>query len=387
MTLYDRFAVLADRLLKQYGAPLTIRRVSRGGYDRAERRALTSETSQGGVGCVFPIAPGVRNRPNSLFEEGDEQLLLSKFRPDGAPLDPGPAVNDIVQVASGALYTIKAIETLSPAGSSVIHDCTVRLGGALFTPTYDPDAQALWARRLMPPTDAEKAADHELIVGLKADGIWPKLDLLKIRTQSDEQAARLDYVNPAWDEVAVNSPSFLRNQGFIGDALTSYLDGGFDPAAAPGAKYKQADCHMSVWLGTDIGSSSQYDCGHARSLIVGRNGTNSNTAAIRANQTGGVNYTLPVPTSIGWLCFTRDNALSFRAVKDDAPPTTLSQAAAGLAINQTFLSLAARSAAGAPANFSGRLQRVKTAGGSLSNLDLANFYGRLKRRLEQAGAI
>lgn len=386
MTVAQR--ATADRMLGDKGQALALTRVTEGGYDTSTGTAVTSRTEQRTVGAVFPFSPGLRNQPGSLIVQGDQQLLMSTLDADGAVLDPAPAVNDIVTLADGSVHTIQGLETLAPAGIDIMHDCRIRAGAAFGAePVYDADAVALWSRRLVAPTEAEKAADHELIVGLKTDGVWAKLDLLKIRAQSNEQAARLDYVNPAWDEVAINSPSFLRNQGFIGDALTSYLDSGFDPGAAPGAKYKQADCHMGLWLGTDIGSSSQYDCGHARSLILGRNGTNGNTAAIRANQKGGVNYRLPAPTSIGWLCWTRDNALTFKAVKDDAAPTTLSQAAAGLAINQTFLSLAARSAAGAPSNFSGRLQRVMHAGGNLSDAQLAALYARLKRRLEQAGAI
>ncbi|MBY8826119.1 hypothetical protein [Sphingomonas colocasiae] len=251
-------------------------------------------------------------------------------------------------------------------------------------PVHDEDALALWARRSVAATDAEMAADDEYIRGLKEDGIWAKLDLLKIRPQRDEQAARLDYVNAAFDDIAVNSPTFLRGQGFIGDQIAAYLDSGFDPAAYPSAKYKAADAHLGVWLGTDISSGTQFDVGHSRAMIAGRNGA---VAIVRSNQTAALNVALAVPTSIGFFCWTRRDANGFWTVKDDGVPVYSAQVAAGISLNQTLLSLAARTSGGVPANFSGRLQLAMMSGAGLTDLDLANFHARTKRRLQLAGAI
>lgn len=76
------------------------------------------------------------------------------------------------------------------------------------------------------PNATRKGLVDDLIAGLKADGIWSKLDWLCLLAAHDEQAARLNAANVAKSLTAVNSPTFTTDLGYSGDAATSYLSFG-----------------------------------------------------------------------------------------------------------------------------------------------------------------
>lgn len=124
MTVAQR--ATANRMLGSKGQAITIRRVTEGAYDPATGSTTTTTTTQTGAGAVFPYSPGLRNQPGSLIGANDQQLLLSTLDSDGAPLDPAPAPNDRVTLLDGSIHTIEAIQTLSPAGIAIMHDCRIR---------------------------------------------------------------------------------------------------------------------------------------------------------------------------------------------------------------------------------------------------------------------
>lgn len=111
--------------LLEDGQVVTVTRETEGAYVPGSETTVAT-TVQTGAGAVFPYAPGLRNMPGSLVQAGDQQLLLSTLDSDGAPLDPTPAVNDVITLADGSKHTIQAIETLTPAGIPIIHDCRIR---------------------------------------------------------------------------------------------------------------------------------------------------------------------------------------------------------------------------------------------------------------------
>lgn len=89
---------------------------------------------------------------------------------------------------------------------------------------YDPDAQAYFAAMTVQPSAARKDLINALIVGLKADGIWPRIQWLSLLASHSEQAGRLNIKTPAQIASAVNSPVFTVDRGFAGDGATTYLD-------------------------------------------------------------------------------------------------------------------------------------------------------------------
>ena len=120
MNFYERMQATANRLLKSKGQAITITRQTAGAYDPATGAATVTTTTQSGWGAVFEYA--AKNIDGNLIQAGDKQLLLSAINAAGTALT-APQVNDTVNVGG----TITQIKTLSPAGTTVMFDCNLRM--------------------------------------------------------------------------------------------------------------------------------------------------------------------------------------------------------------------------------------------------------------------
>lgn len=107
-------------------------------------------------------------------------------------------------------------------------------GGGGSTPVvYDPDAAAYFAAMSVQPDDARKSLINDLIVGLKADGVWSKTRLLYLRALGTQQAALLNAKTPGTNDCTiVGTVTFTADRGFRGDGSTGYLNTGFNPTTA-----------------------------------------------------------------------------------------------------------------------------------------------------------
>ena len=114
----------ADRLIGDKGQALTITRRTAGAYDPATGTSAITETTQSGHGAILPLSP-FRKSLDSIIAIGDQQLLLSALNAAGTALT-APKVDDTVTDANGNVWTIIAIEPLSPAGLAIIYDCIIR---------------------------------------------------------------------------------------------------------------------------------------------------------------------------------------------------------------------------------------------------------------------
>ncbi|WP_127090120.1 hypothetical protein [Aquabacter cavernae] len=112
-----------------------------------------------------------------------------------------------------------------------------------------PEVLALTARMTAAPSAGRTRAIGALVQSLKTAGVWPKLDVLYILAAHDAQAARLNWMADLYNLTAVNSPSFLADQGYAGGTNT-YLATGYNPAVH-GVRYTRNDAHMGVWDLTD----------------------------------------------------------------------------------------------------------------------------------------
>lgn len=100
----------------------------------------------------------------------------------------------------------------------------------LTTGTSDTSFDNLIAAMSVAPTDFRKGLIARLIGELYAGSCWSTNDLLYVCAAHDEQAGRLNWMNPGtYTMTAVNSPTFTTDRGFAGNASTSYLDTNFAP--------------------------------------------------------------------------------------------------------------------------------------------------------------
>jgi hypothetical protein len=123
MEFYAKMQATANRLLKGKGQSITLTRRTAGTYDPATGTAAVTVTTQTAYGAMFEY--GDKNIDGTLIKEGDKQLLLSALNSAGTALV-APALNDTVTINT-VVYTVVRIKPLSPAGTTVLFDCNIRV--------------------------------------------------------------------------------------------------------------------------------------------------------------------------------------------------------------------------------------------------------------------
>lgn len=151
------------------------------------------------------------------------------------------------------------------------------------------EASALVARFTTQPTNARKLVIDNLVGSLKTAGVWTKMDVLYVRAAADSQAARLNWIADQYNSTAFSSPLFTADRGYTPDGSASYLDSGFNPTTAVGAKFLQDNAHLGAWHRTDLanaGATSSNDIGNATSRIL-NSGTMITQTRPNSSATGG----------------------------------------------------------------------------------------------------
>jgi hypothetical protein len=88
------------------------------------------------------------------------------------------------------------------------------------------------------PSAGQQTLQNQLVVDLKAGGIWSKLDTFaNFATDGDIDFALIDWIRLT-QYTAVNSPTFTTNVGFEGNGTSSYVDTNYNPATS-GVNYTQ----------------------------------------------------------------------------------------------------------------------------------------------------
>lgn len=119
---YDDMAATADELLREYGKPLVLRRVTPGAYDPSSGAAAETTVDFPGTGTMFDFAlqsAGQAFAGATMIETGDKQCYLS---PVGAPL---PMAGDLVVDGADA-WQVKNVKAVNPAGTPVLYELHLR---------------------------------------------------------------------------------------------------------------------------------------------------------------------------------------------------------------------------------------------------------------------
>lgn len=238
----------------------------------------------------------------------------------------------------------------------------------------DPATDALLGRMSVAPGDARTGAIDALVRALKAAGVWAKLDALYLLAAHDAQAARLNWVSSGFTLAAVNSPGFTADRGYSGDGATSYLDSGFTDGIS--GALRQDNAHRGIWCGTNIDNSGAFDCGTTRGAINARSGS---VARLFANASAITNPALPAGTSIGWTCFSRNNAADYLFARDTTQ-STITNASAGLS------GTSARICSGSGSSFSARRIQAAHWGTALSSGEMNALRAALAAWMTAVGA-
>jgi hypothetical protein len=100
--------------------------------------------------------------------------------------------------------------------------------GFQFAGGFDPDYQAILDYATLQgytlPSAGQRVLQNQLVIDLKAAGVWSKLDTFAVfATDGNSDFALIDWIRLI-DYTAVNSPTFTTDEGFQGNGVSSYID-------------------------------------------------------------------------------------------------------------------------------------------------------------------
>ncbi len=216
-------------------------------------------------------------------------------------------------------------------GASVLRLGVFGAAGPSAPPSVDPDAVTLIAAMSVQPDAARRGLYNDLIVGLKADGVWSLIDCLYIFAAHDVQAARLNIRARAFDATEVNSPGFTTDRGYTFSG-SAHLDTTFNPATASAPQFAQNSAHASAYVNlatTDTGSTAavigQTSAGTGSTLLRPRSGTNNVEG--RLNMSSNINFGV-VGSRLGFFTLSRTASNLTTAYRESAVAGTSSSASA-----------------------------------------------------------
>jgi hypothetical protein len=214
---------------------------------------------------------------------------------------------------------------------------------ALYGPTisgqavgYDGDAAALFSAMTVQPDATRKARINDLVVGLKGDGVWTKLDWLVLLAASTSQQALLNWRVPSKMLQSVNSPTFTTDRGYSGDGATSHLSFG-EAFNANGNLYALNSAALGVWCnlqGPKSGSRPLIGSTQSTRSYIGP--ANSGAGGARINDSTTLNIGA-AETMLGSRVFSRTAANARAYYRDGAVSQSDTTAATAIATGPAFI--------------------------------------------------
>ena len=132
--------------------------------------------------------------------------------------------------------------------------------------TYCAEALALFARMTTPPTTERKDEINTLIVGLKTDGLWSKLDVLYLFAAADEQAALLNWVSTDYD--ATNNGCTLTADSYYTGGTGKYINSNYIPSAGTNVALNSTSAGVYIYEMTTYNSGTALGVYAASSYLI-----------------------------------------------------------------------------------------------------------------------
>lgn len=264
-------------------------------------------------------------------------------------------------------------------------------GGGYLAPTvYDGSTNA-WVMAVIrnggTVSEARRYLINTLIVGLKNDGIWTKLDRLWLFAAENQGSALTDIVADSL-ATAVNSPVFDIDQGYTGaDAGTIYINSGFNASTFSGV-FVQDSSHISVWSNTDAtsGPNGGVLIGISDNISIGSEilpKYNDGSAFFGMNGTADVAVANAVAT--GHYISSRTSSVALAGYRNGSSIASSGANTSVAMLNAEFAILAER-IAGAGTNYASALQcSAASIGSGLSSGEATSFYNRLREYMTGVG--
>jgi hypothetical protein len=216
-----------------------------------------------------------------------------------------------------------------------------------------------------------------LIVGLKADGIFAKLDRLWLFAGENEPSALTDIIADAL-ATNVNSTTFTTDRGYTGNGSSMYIDSNFNPTTATSPHYIIDDATVFGWNNT-AGMESRPLCGVATisKVHLYPEFTDGFTyARINAAEPAGV----ATSGVTGLYLVNTINTTNVTTIQINGSTISSLVVAPTFLPNEDILALK-----GDGPNFSGRQISCLGFGASLSTTEASNLYTRLRTYMTAVG--
>jgi hypothetical protein len=158
------------------------------------------------------------------------------------------------------------------------------------------------------PTFSQIIKQNNLVLSLKAGGIWNKLDVLYIfANDGGSDFATLNWKAPTLNQATlINTPTFTANEGFIGNGTSSYINTNYTPSTI-GNNYQLNDCSFGYWAFSGLQTGgSRVNIGTRNSSVSGLTypvGVSENSLFINTNNI--TNVTLTSSANLGLRHFNR----------------------------------------------------------------------------------
>lgn len=237
-----------------------------------------------------------------------------------------------------------------------------------------------------------------LLTGLQADGIYQKLDSLRVYA-AENQVSALTNMVPAIVTgsglaVVFGSPTFSTDRGYTGidQSASDFIDSKWDPATN-GKNYQINSAHFSVWCTTDNASTVNGGCmfgaaDNGGNVIIGLyntfGGDGNIYGRINDNVAGGAQG-IPTTRKGHWVV-NRDSSTTSQIYQNATLFSSPNQAAFTAYPNALDLYALACDETGSSA-FSGSPNQIAAAtiGASLSSSDVQKLYNRLRSYMTAVG--
>ena len=131
--------------------------------------------------------------------------------------------------------TSTAGETPTPTNTNTLTPTPTPTSAATYDSTYQAVLDYADTQGYTLPSLSGQSLQNEIIVELKNNSIWEKLDLFYLfKTDGDNDFATLNWIDPSSYKITeVNSPTFTTNVGFMGNGTNAYLNTGWDATIGP----------------------------------------------------------------------------------------------------------------------------------------------------------
>ncbi len=265
----------------------------------------------------------------------------------------------------------------------------------IFTVKYNPssyDAATLaWVAAVIANggtvSDARKILVDALIVGLKGDGVWTKLDRLWLFAAENTASALTDIVADQLATSHGSTISFTIDRGYQGTSSSSdndYIDSGFNPTTAGSPKFIQDSAMLAAWSGTNSATTNDFLVGNLVDFtcqIDPREADNKGYFDINSGSSFGFNV-IGVTDSTGWWAGDRNAASGTGCLLgyQNGSQVATGSTASTTPTNSNIIFM------GSQASYrSSRQSCAGAIGGHLTGTDHANLYTRLRTYMTAVG--